>query len=95
MVPTITLNTCNFLSNLLKGFGNLQRFANNLNIENNKARSLCLPSANFSRMTTMNNPLPSPPLPPPPHTLSFFQCLFVVYRRQLISGKSVYHITTH
>ena len=85
MVPTITLNTCNFLSNLLKGFGNLQRFANNLNIENNKARSLCLPSANFSRMTTMNNP----------HTLSFFQCLFVVYRRQLISGKSVYHITTH
>ena len=38
---------------------------------------------------------PPPPLPPPPHTLSFFQCFFVVYRRQLISGKSVYHITTH
>ena len=66
MVPTITLNTWSFLSNLLKGLVNLLRIRNNLNIENNKARSLCLRSANFSRMTKMNN------LPPPPHTLSFF-----------------------
>ena len=42
-------------------------------------------------MTTIVNPPP----PRPRHTLSFFQCLFVVYRRQLISGKSVYRITTH
>ena len=66
MVPAITLNTWSFLSNLLKGLVNLLRIGNNLNIENNKARSLFLPSANFSRMTKMNN------LPPPPHTLPIF-----------------------
>lgn len=78
MVPTITLNTCNFLSNLLKGLGNLQRIGNDLIIENNKARSLCLPSANFSLMTTMHTPPTPSPLAPPPHTLSFFQCFFLL-----------------